>query len=278
MQNSKVFFRILLTMFMLTFSSSFFTADASVPQPSDSFYINDFADVIYSDSEEYILSNSVTLADKTGAQLVVATVKSLEGRDVDSYALDMFRAWKIGGNKNNTGVLILLAPNEREVRIEVGYGLEGRINDSKAGRFIDEYAVPRFKNDNWDEGILSLYLAVLSEIYSEYGVEIPENVSDKVMAYNEDRNDTHMSTIISIIIVAVVVLFGGILPFVLRRKRHFGRGFHDWDDWDDWDNWNSGGGNSGGFGGFGGFGGGDSGGSFGGFGGSSGGGGASRSF
>lgn len=277
MQNSKVFFRILLTVFMLTFSSSLFTADASVPQPSDSFYINDFADVINSESEEYILSNSVTLADKTGAQLVVATVESLEGRDVDSYALDMFRDWKIGGSKDNNGVLILLAPNEREVRIEVGYGLEGRINDSKAGRFIDEYAVPRFKNDNWDEGILSLYLAVLSEIYSEYGVEIPENVSDKVMAYNEDRNDTHMSTIISIIIVSIVVLFGGILPFVLRRKRRFGRKFHDWDDWDDWDNWNNGGGNSGGFGGFGGFGG-DSGGSFGGFGGSSGGGGASRSF
>ncbi len=277
MQNSKVFFRMLLTIFMLTFSSSFFTADASVPQPSDSFYINDFANVIYPENEEYILSNSKTLADKTGAQLVVATVESLEGRDVDSYALDMFREWKIGGSKDNNGVLILLAPNERKVRIEVGYGLEGRINDSKAGRFIDEYAVPRFKNDNWDEGILSLYLAVLSEIYSEYGVEIPENVSDKVMAYNEDRNDTHMSTIISIIIVSIVVLFGGILPFVLRRKRRFGRKFHDWDDWDDWDNWNSGGGNSGGFGGFGGFGG-DSGGSFGGFGGSSGGGGASRSF
>ncbi len=277
MQNSKVFFRMLLTIFMLTFSSSFFTADASVPQPSDSFYINDFANVIYPENEEYILSNSKTLADKTGAQLVVATVESLEGRDVDSYALDMFREWKIGGSKDNNGVLILLAPNERKVRIEVGYGLEGRINDSKAGRFIDEYAVPRFKNDNWDEGILSLYLAVLSEIYSEYGVEIPENVSDKVMAYNEDRNDTHMSTIISIIIVSIVVLFGGILPFVLRRKRRFGRKFHDWDDWDDWDNWNNGGGNSGGFGGFGGFGG-DSGGSFGGFGGSSGGGGASRSF
>lgn len=275
MQNSKVFFRILLTVFMLTFSSSFFTADASVPQPSDSFYINDFADVINPESEEYILSNSVTLADKTGAQLVVATVESLEGRDVDSYALDMFREWKIGGSKDNNGVLILLAPNERGIRIEVGYGLEGRINDSKAGRFIDEYAIPRFKNDNWDEGILSLYLAVLSEIYSEYGVEIPENVSDKVMAYNEDRNDTHMSTIIGIIIVAVIVLFGGILPFVLRRRRRFGRGFHDGDDWNDWDNWNSGGG---GFGGFGGFGGGDSGGSFGGFGGSSGGGGASRNF
>lgn len=275
MQNSKVFFRILLTVFMLTFSSSFFTADASVPQPSDSFYINDFADVINPESEEYILSNSVTLADKTGAQLVVATVESLEGRDVDSYALDMFREWKIGGSKDNNGVLILLAPNERGIRIEVGYGLEGRINDSKAGRFIDEYAIPRFKNDNWDEGILSLYLAVLSEIYSEYGVEIPENVSDKVMAYNEDRNDTHMSTIIGIIIVAIIVLFGGILPFVLRRRRRFGRGFHDGDDWNDWDNWNSGGG---GFGGFGGFGGGDSGGSFGGFGGSSGGGGASRNF
>lgn len=274
MQNSKVFFRILLTVFMLTFSSSLFTADASVPQPSDSFYINDFADVINPESEEYILSNSVTLADKTGAQLVVATVESLEGRDVDSYALDMFRDWKIGGSKDNNGVLILLAPNEREVRIEVGYGLEGRINDSKSGRFIDEYAIPRFKNDNWDEGILSLYLAVLSEIYSEYGVEIPKNVSDKVMAYNEDRNDTHMSTIIGIIIVAVIVLFGGILPFVLRRKRRFGRGFHDGDDWNDWDNWNSGGGGFGGFGGFGG----DSGGGFGGFGGSSGGGGASRSF
>lgn len=265
MKSKKNYFKILLFGCVLIFLSFLSNVNAEIPNFTDKFYVNDFADVISAENESYILQNSEALASKTRAQVVVATTKSLEERPIDDYAVDMFRRWNVGDKEKNNGVLILLAPNEREIRIEVGYGLEGRINDSKAGRLIDEYAVPCFKNDDWDGGICALYSAVMSEVYSEYGLEMPEDVSNKVSVYNETRDNSHMSTIMSIIIVAIIILFGGILPIVLRKNRPYMRNSDNWDDWND------GGGFGGGFGGFGG-------GSSGGFGGSSGGGGASRKF
>lgn len=262
-------FKVLLFGCVLIFLSFFSNVSAEIPDYTKEFYVNDFADVISEENEDYILQNSEVLADKIRAQVVVATVKSLDGRPIDDYAVEMFRQWSIGSKPENTGVLILLAPNEREIKIEVGYGLEGKINDSKAGRLIDEYAIPCFKNDDWDGGICALYSAVLSEVYSEYGLEMPQEVSNRVSDYNETRDNSHMSTIMSIIIVAIIILFGGVLPVVLRKNRPYLSGRSD--DWDDWNDWNNGGGFGGGFGGF------NSGGS-GGFGGSSGGGGASRKF
>ena len=266
MKVNKRIFNVLLIGCGLIFLSLISVVNAVIPQHTESFYTNDFAEVISSENENYIFENSKALADKTTAQVVVATVKSLDDRDINDYATDMFRQWGIGDKEKNNGLLILLAPNERKVRVEVGYGLEGKINDSKAGRLMDEYAVPCFKNDDWDGGITALYSAIVSEVYSEYGLEMPESVSDKVSAYNETREDSHMGTVVGIIIVAVVILFGGILPFVNTKK-------HPFDNDNDHDDWNDSGGVGGGFGGF------DSGGeSFGGFGGSSGGGGASRGF
>lgn len=271
MKNREKCFKILLFECILVFLSLFSSlnsVNAEIPEHTEAFYVNDFANVIYDDSERYVLKNSTALADETKAQVVVTTVNSLDDTPLEEYSLSMFRQWGIGDAKKNNGVLILLAPNERKVRVEVGPGLEGRLNDSKVGRFIDEYAVPCFKQDDWDNGICALYSAIMSEVYSEYGIEMPEDISDKVSAYNETRENSHMGTIIAIIIVAVFVLFGGVL---LRRKR---LPISD-DENDNW--WN----NDGGFGGGGSFGGFGDGGSFGGgggFGGSSNGGGASRGF
>jgi uncharacterized protein len=73
------------------------------------------------------------LEEKSGIQLVVATVKSLQGSDIETYANQLFRFWKLGEAKNNNGVLLLVAPAEHKVRIEVGYGLEGTLTDALAG-------------------------------------------------------------------------------------------------------------------------------------------------
>ena len=70
------------------------------------------------------------LEEKSGIQFVVATVRSLGGRDIETYANLLFRNWKLGEQKKNNGVLLLIAPNERKLRIEVGYGLEARLTDA----------------------------------------------------------------------------------------------------------------------------------------------------
>jgi uncharacterized protein len=93
------------------------------------------------------------LESKSGIQLVVATVASLGGQAIEPYANALFRAWKLGEAKTNNGVLFLVAPNERRVRIEVGYGLEGTLTDATSALIIANAASPRFKTGDFDGGV-----------------------------------------------------------------------------------------------------------------------------
>ena len=93
------------------------------------------------------------LETKSSDQLVVATVKSLQGTSVEDYANRLFREWKLGQAKTNNGVLLLIAPNERKVRIEVGYGLEGTLTDALASTIISAAIVPHFKRGDFSGGV-----------------------------------------------------------------------------------------------------------------------------
>jgi len=93
------------------------------------------------------------LEDKSGIQLVVATVASLDGLEIEPYANQLFRAWKLGAEKNNNGVLFLVAPKEHKVRIEVGYGLEGTLTDATSKIIILNAIAPRFKAGDFDGGV-----------------------------------------------------------------------------------------------------------------------------
>src|ERR1017187_5030675 len=92
--------------------------------------IVDQAKIISSDTRSAIEPKLIDLEAKSGIQLVVATVTSLEGQEIEPYANELFRSWKLGEKEKNNGVLLLVAPNEHRVRIEVGYGLEGTLTDA----------------------------------------------------------------------------------------------------------------------------------------------------
>src|SRR5262249_12673284 len=113
----------------------------------------DQAGVMSAQSKSDIEAKSKTLEDKSGIQLVVATVKSLQGSDIETYANQLFRSWKLGEAKKNNGVLLLVAPNERKVRIEVGYGLEGTLTDALSSVIISSAIIPRFKTKDFSGGI-----------------------------------------------------------------------------------------------------------------------------
>jgi uncharacterized protein len=112
--------------------------------------------------EAHVLS-PVTVADlerkladleqKSGIQLVVATVPSLDGVEIEPYANELFRAWKLGEAKKNNGVLLLIAPKERKIRIEVGYGLEGTLTDAVSSIIIRNAIAPRFKTGDFNAGV-----------------------------------------------------------------------------------------------------------------------------
>ncbi len=115
--------------------------------------IVDQANIIPPSTRSAIETKLKDLEDKSGIQLVVASVNSLGGLDVEIYANGLFRAWKLGEAKKNNGVLFLIAPNERKMRIEVGYGLEGTLTDALSKIIIATAVAPRFKAGDYGAGV-----------------------------------------------------------------------------------------------------------------------------
>jgi uncharacterized protein len=115
--------------------------------------IVDQANVISAETRNSLEPKLADLETKSGIQLVVATVLSLEGQEIEPYANELFRSWKLGEKTKNNGVLLLVAPNERRVRIEVGYGLEGTLTDALSKVIITNAIAPRFKTGDFSGGV-----------------------------------------------------------------------------------------------------------------------------
>ena len=119
--------------------------------------VMDRADVL-SSATETALDNLLTTHEReTGNQVVVATVPSLGGRSVEVVANRLFRQWELGQAEDDNGVLLLVSRDDRELRIEVGYGLEATLTDARAGGIVDDVIVPRFRDGDFDGGVLGWY-------------------------------------------------------------------------------------------------------------------------
>lgn len=158
----------------------------AIVKPTSSFYVNDYADLLSSETEKYILEKSVALHNTDGTQIVVVTVSNLEGMSIEEYAYKLFNSFGIGDDDKNNGLLLLLALEEREFRVEVGDGLGGILPDGKTGRFQDDYIIPYLSEDEWDEGIINGYDAFYSEIVKLNNLDIEYNEPINVEDNSED--------------------------------------------------------------------------------------------
>jgi uncharacterized protein len=113
----------------------------------------DEAHILSAREREALVAKLAELETKSGIQLVVATVNSLQGQEIEPYANELFRTWKLGETTKNNGVLLLIAPNEHRVRIEVGYGLEGTLTDALSKVIVANAIAPRFKIGDFDGGV-----------------------------------------------------------------------------------------------------------------------------
>jgi len=162
----------------------------------------DQAGVMSAESRRDIEAKSQQLEDKSGIQLVVATVKSLQGSDVETYANGLFRFWKLGEAKKNNGVLLLVAPAEHKVRIEVGYGLEGTLTDALSSVIISSAIVPRFKTGDFSGGIergVDGIISVLTTDAAEW--------HRKVNVRSDDTSDNWLPIILFVCVLIVVIYF-----------------------------------------------------------------------
>ena len=172
---------------------------AAVVSPNDTFYVYDGAQVLSQDTEQYILNTNRELENKTGAQIVVVTIPSLEGRSLEEYATQLFRQWGIGDGEKNNGVLLLCAVDDRQFRVEVGYGLEGDLPDGKTGRMQDTYIIPLLRENRFDEGIKNGYSAFLQAVAEVYGVSI---TGEPAVAYEEEGDPTFAICIVSSVVLS----------------------------------------------------------------------------
>lgn len=180
-----------------------------LPEPTNDFFVNDFADVIDDDVENELQSIGASLYNQTTAQVVVVTVDSLDGYDVEEYALELGREWGVGSEGSDNGVVLLLSANDRQVTIQVGYGLEGCLPDGKTGRILDTYAIPYLSNDDFSSGLANAYKAIANVLCVEYGVEL-DNLD--IEDYNNDytfemSNDEIIIVFITIFMVIAIFSF-----------------------------------------------------------------------
>lgn len=134
-------------------------------------YVTDLANVIEPDTRDKIEALATELEQKTGSQIAVVTVNSLEGQTKEDYAVDLYKHLGVGSKKNNEGVLLLLAPKERQYRLEVGYGLEPVINDARAGD-VGRAMVPSLRSGDYSGAVLGGVSQVAQLIADAKGVQL----------------------------------------------------------------------------------------------------------
>lgn len=140
----------------------FLAAAAEPSYPALSGRIVDGARLLDAEATARIAGKLKAHEEKTTDQVVVATVPSLQGLTIEEFANGLFRAWGLGDKAKNNGALLLVAPNERKVRIEVGYGLEGALTDALSKVIITTAVAPKFKNGDFSGGIEGGVDAILS--------------------------------------------------------------------------------------------------------------------
>ena len=145
----------------------------SFPRPNG--YVMDEAHILSQDTVSQLNSTLASFTASTSNEIAVVTVPSLEDLTIEEYAVKLFESWGVGDKEKDNGVLLLVAPNEREVRIEVGYGLEGAIPDITASDIIDNLITPSFKSEDYDTGVKNGVQALMDASAGEYHADGSKN-------------------------------------------------------------------------------------------------------
>jgi uncharacterized protein len=230
-------------------------------------YVSDFAGVLSAQAKDKLTALCAEVDQKAKAQIAVVTVSSLEGEPIEQFSIDLATAWGIGPKQKDRGVLILIAPNDRRNRIEVGYGLEPILPDGKVGGFERE-GVPLLRQNDYSGALLLITQRVAAVIAGDQKVTLDTLSGVPALAPESDNSPSSFGNLAEILIFGLFIFFP-LIGFLLRLFFGFGgpgrsgRGGGMWMGGPWYGGGSMGGGGSwggGGGGGFGGFGGGSFGG------------------
>jgi uncharacterized protein len=191
---------------------------AALDFPALSGRVVDEAGILDQPAREALAAKLADLEAKTTHQLVVVTLKSLQGTSIEDFGVQLGRRWQIGQKDKNNGVLLIVAPNERKVRIEVGYGLEGALTDALSRVIIENAIIPRFRANDIPGGIAR-------------GVDDLIQVLEGDQSWQQriTRRPEPPSNWFPLLVVLVVFgVFGLAVMLVIRDMRHPPRSGHGW--------------------------------------------------
>jgi uncharacterized protein len=192
---------------------------AAIAQETDVPYltgrVTDMAQILSRETKESLSDSLRAHEMRTTNQVAVLTIPTLNGESIEDYANRVFNEWKLGQKGKDNGILVVVAPDDRRMRIEVGYGLEGTLTDLMSGRIIRNIMTPKFKNDDYDGGIRDGALAVISILEGAGSEQVAGMDEDPAAAEKSDffSQDTGLTIMERILIGGFI--FGIIGLFTL---------------------------------------------------------------
>ena len=196
---------ILFSIIGITSGCSSISENISVPEVKKDVFVYDQDNIINDETEKDLNSMLVDLEEKTEVEFVVISITSLNGYSIEEYSNEVFNQLGIGKKDTDNGLLLLFSRSDSKVRIEVGRGLEGILNDSKCGRILDDYFVPYRDNDKYTKATKLTTEALLNVLADEY------NVSIKGLTTNNTPNKTDSENLLPIIFILGIFIFSIII-------------------------------------------------------------------
>jgi len=203
--------KLWLLIFITCFGTGCFAAF-----PESQGFVTDLTNTLTQNEISELSYASQQVEKKTGVQIVTVIVKNTDGTTVEDYAQTLFEKWGIGQKGKDDGLLFLVALDEKKMRIEVGYGLEGILTDGQSGDILRQYVTPFFKQDQYQEGIVNGHLALIQHIAKAYNVSIPANAHPQPVK----KRGTSFGDTLSLLIFIAILWFifrgrnGGLLPLL----------------------------------------------------------------
>ena len=208
----------LLFLWSVAFAALFAAPLAAQDFPALSGRVVDAADVIPADVEAQINQRLEALENQSQRQVVVATIPDLQGYDIADYGYQLGREWGIGDAERNDGALLIIAPNDRKVRIEVGYGLEGIMTDALSALIIQNQILPRFRDGDLPGGILAGTDSIIQQLV------LPEDEARQIAQQAGERRESEGGFPIGGLIWLAFIFFFFILPMIRGGRRYRRRG------------------------------------------------------
>lgn len=204
--------KILSTIFIFVlFSVSLLSSAQAYYNPGEpSGFVNDYANMMSDNARQTLERELIVFERETGHEISVVTVPNLGEDYIENFAVELFADWGIGKQGADNGILLLVAEEERELRIEVGYGLEGALTDSEAGAIIRTIAVPNFKAGDYDTGIIESARALQAVARGEV-LDLPE----------EKEKGSLSGNFIFYLVVFSMIMMGGFFEFLGKSKRYW---------------------------------------------------------